>query len=98
MLDAYEMQKREKQRLKELKKKGKYENKNGIDEITIKFIYTIGGLFMFGLILAIVTMISINKTHEQELNECEQIGGKYIVIDRHAGYKGVVEEYGCVRQ
>lgn len=98
MLDAYEMQKREKQRLKELKENGQYENRNGFSDFDVNVFYMFTGIIMFGLILGVIAMVIVDNDHKENLNECESIGGNYEVIDRKAGFRSVVDVYGCVKQ
>lgn len=96
MLDSRDLQKREKQRLKELKGKGEYENSNGIDDVTRKSLYlALSGIVVIIIFATIVTAL-INNDRNEESNECERLGGEYVLVDEHPGYRGTVKEYGCI--
>lgn len=57
MLDSYELQKREKQRIKELKEKGEYENKDGYSNFEMRMTFIPVMLLIFTVSLIFVSLV-----------------------------------------
>lgn len=93
MIDGYEYQKRKKRELKEELKELKEKNKNPIDDllVVIGIVIIVGFAFMFALFVMMANSI------EESKNNCENIDGKYIVVDRQWSGKQMIDVYGCVK-
>lgn len=61
------------------------------------FYFILGAIVLVGLITLAVLLEERSK--EEQLRACEDIGGEYIVIDREwsAVTKTTVDVYGCVK-
>jgi len=94
-MDAYEIQKRRKQEQKDGLKNINTPSSSNDDLFTVLSVF--GAVLFFGFGLAIYGIVSTGNDHKNKLNECESIGGEYIVVDQKSGFRSVIDVYGCVK-
>lgn len=78
---------------KEQQKKNKKYNPTDFDE----FDFYLWGVIIGSVLVMIILVGLISIFHEDEKNECEKIGGNFIVVDEHYTGKAVIDIYGCVK-
>lgn len=49
------------------------------------------------IVLMVLLLVIVAKSSEDSRNNCEKIGGEYIVVDKQFAGKTIVNVYGCVK-
>lgn len=92
-MDAMYYQKKRKQEKEEYYKKYPHRKEVYFDDFTIGAFIAVGVFTILFIGLLVITSLQEDKA----LNECEEIGGKYEVVDRQSTGKAIVNIYGCVK-
>lgn len=77
----------------EQQKKNKKYNPSDFDE----YDFQMWSVMVGSIILMIGLVVLISIFHEDERNECEKIGGNFVVVDEHYTGKAIIDIYGCVK-
>lgn len=95
-MDGYEYQKRMKKELKDIKNN----NKEPIDKLKYELNLVMGvcvAVIIFILLILTVLFMLTNLSIKESKNSCENLNGKYVVVDRQWSGKQMIDIYGCVK-
>lgn len=92
-MDSSYFQHKRKKEKEEYYKKYPHKKERFLDENTIAWILL--GSFIFIFIAGLLYITATTQT--ENLNECEEVGGKYVIVDRTFAGKSAVDIYGCVK-